>query len=186
MDKSRTQFEPAIEFVSNFNDTFYQTISHNLGTFIEDGFLKDLFEKNLSTAVDKAQLLIESTFCFVQVMGKFYGDVGDDDEDDEDDSSDDEQFEQDAAEFSQKINELRSRTPKPVVETPPILPDVEMTPVDQTVTPETSQKKNKQKAHVTDDKQIKNQSTTAKPDAKTSAKNSQRKRNHLNLRPLKY
>ncbi|PKK57103.1 hypothetical protein RhiirC2_721442 [Rhizophagus irregularis] len=36
------------------------------------------------------------------------------------------------------------------------------------MTPETSWKKDKQKAHATDDKQVKNQSTTAKPDAKTS------------------
>ncbi|PKY37067.1 hypothetical protein RhiirB3_461234 [Rhizophagus irregularis] len=49
-----------------------------------------------------------------------------------------------------------------------------MTPADQTVTPETSQKKDKQKACVTDEKQVKNQSITAKPDAKTSAKNSQK------------
>ncbi|PKC15189.1 hypothetical protein RhiirA5_408516 [Rhizophagus irregularis] len=60
-------------------------------------------------------------------------------------------------------------TPNPVLEMPPILPDVEMTPVDQTVTPETSQKKDKQKAHVTDNKKVKNQSTMANPDAQTSA-----------------
>ena len=71
---------------------------------------------------------------------------------------------------------LGLQTPNPVVETPPILPDVEMTPVDQTVTPETSRKKDKQKARVTDDKQVKNQSTTAKPDAQTSAKNSQKEK----------
>ncbi|PKK57682.1 hypothetical protein RhiirC2_797599 [Rhizophagus irregularis] len=61
---------------------------------------------------------------------------------------------------------------------PPILPDVEMTPADQTVTSETSRKKDKQKARVTVDKQptskVKNQSTMAKPDAKTSAKNFQK------------
>ncbi|PKY58132.1 hypothetical protein RhiirA4_479786 [Rhizophagus irregularis] len=61
-------------------------------------------------------------------------------------------------------------TPNPVVETPPILPDVEMTPVDQTVTPETSWKKDKQKACVTDDKQVKNQLTMANPGALASAK----------------
>ncbi|PKY55802.1 hypothetical protein RhiirA4_475536 [Rhizophagus irregularis] len=38
-----------------------------------------------------------------------------------------------------------------------------MTPVDQTVIPENSRKKDKQKAHVTDDKQVKNQLTTANP-----------------------
>jgi hypothetical protein len=49
-----------------------------------------------------------------------------------------------------------------------------MTPVDQTVTPETSRKKDKQKARVTDDKQVKNQSTTANPGAQTSVKKSRR------------
>ncbi|PKY59137.1 hypothetical protein RhiirA4_481631 [Rhizophagus irregularis] len=47
-------------------------------------------------------------------------------------------------------------------------------PVDQTVIPENSWKKDKQKVHVTDDKQVKNhknQSTTAKPGAKTLDKN---------------
>ncbi|CAB4410475.1 unnamed protein product [Rhizophagus irregularis] len=44
--------------------------------------------------------------------------------------------------------------------------------VDQTVIPENSQKKDKQTARITVDKQVKHQSTTAKPDAKTSAKNS--------------
>ncbi|PKY33879.1 hypothetical protein RhiirB3_453150 [Rhizophagus irregularis] len=48
---------------------------------------------------------------------------------------------------------IESYTPKSVLEMPPILPDVEMTPVDQTVIPENSRKKDKQKAHVTDDKQ---------------------------------
>ncbi|RGB27023.1 hypothetical protein C1646_769659 [Rhizophagus diaphanus] len=42
---------------------------------------------------------------------------------------------------------------------------MDMTPVNQTVTPETSQKnKQKSKAHISDDKQTKNQSTMAKPD----------------------
>ncbi|CAB4404636.1 unnamed protein product [Rhizophagus irregularis] len=49
-----------------------------------------------------------------------------------------------------------------------------MTPVDQSVTPETSRKKDKQKARVAE---VKNQSTTAKPDAKTPAKNSQKDKN---------
>ncbi|CAB4434456.1 unnamed protein product [Rhizophagus irregularis] len=42
-----------------------------------------------------------------------------------------------------------------------------MTSVDQTVTPENSRKKDKQKACVTVDKHAKNQSSTANPDAKT-------------------
>ena len=82
-------------------------------------------------------------------------------------SVDDELF---ASTSSSNIN----TTPNPVLEMPPILPDVEMTPVDQTVTPETSQKKDKQKAHITDDKQVKNQSTTANPGAQTSVKKPRR------------
>ncbi|PKY55884.1 hypothetical protein RhiirA4_475703 [Rhizophagus irregularis] len=50
-----------------------------------------------------------------------------------------------------------------------ILPDVEITPVDQTVTPETFRKKDKQKARVTDDKQVLHQSFTANPDVQTPA-----------------
>ncbi|PKK57359.1 hypothetical protein RhiirC2_798170 [Rhizophagus irregularis] len=57
------------------------------------------------------------------------------------------------AELGSWLSELGVQTPNPVLETPPILPDVEMTLADQT---------------------SKNQSTTAKPDAKTSAKNSQK------------
>ncbi|GET63662.1 hypothetical protein GLOIN_2v1791351 [Rhizophagus irregularis DAOM 181602=DAOM 197198] len=52
------------------------------------------------------------------------------------------------------------------------MPDIVMPPVDQTVIPENSRKKDKQKARITDDKQVANQSTKAKPDVKTSAKNS--------------
>ncbi|CAB4421395.1 unnamed protein product [Rhizophagus irregularis] len=58
---------------------------------------------------------------------------------------------------------LGLQTPNPVIDIPPILPDVEMTSVDQTVTSETFWKKDKQKARVTDNKQVKNQSTTANP-----------------------
>ncbi|PKY60051.1 hypothetical protein RhiirA4_430840 [Rhizophagus irregularis] len=59
MDKSRTLNELAVEFVSRFNEPYFQAISYHLGSFVKDGFLKDLFEKTPSTPVDKAQLLIE-------------------------------------------------------------------------------------------------------------------------------
>ncbi|PKC76163.1 hypothetical protein RhiirA1_447923 [Rhizophagus irregularis] len=59
MNKSRIQYEPTVEFVSEYNFIFYQTIIHHLSSFVEDGFLKNLFEKNLSVAKDKTQLLIE-------------------------------------------------------------------------------------------------------------------------------
>ncbi|CAB4417822.1 unnamed protein product [Rhizophagus irregularis] len=75
---------------------------------------------------------------------------------------------------SSEDDEFRLKTSKTVLETPPILPDMELTSDDQPVAPETSRKKDKQKACVTDDKQVKHQSTTAKPNAKTSAKNSQK------------
>ena len=71
-------------------------------------------------------------------------------------------------------DKLGLQTPNPVDDTPPILPDVEMTPVDQPVIPENSRKKDKQKARVTDDKQIKNQSTMANPGAQTSVKKPRR------------
>ncbi|PKY21248.1 hypothetical protein RhiirB3_434780 [Rhizophagus irregularis] len=90
-----------------------------------------------------------------------YGDMGDVTES-ECSSADDELF------TSTSSSNMKT-TPNPVLEMPPILPDVEMTPVDQTVTSETSQKKDKQKAHVTDNKKVKNQSTMANPDAQTSA-----------------
>ncbi|GBC33217.2 hypothetical protein GLOIN_2v1773465 [Rhizophagus irregularis DAOM 181602=DAOM 197198] len=102
-----------------------------------------------------------------------FGDMGDDEVEPDffDESEDDERNE---AELGSRLSELGVQTPNPVLETPPILPDVEMTIADQTVTPETSRKKDKQKARAIVDKQVKNQSTTAKPDAKTSAKNSQK------------
>jgi hypothetical protein len=58
MDKSRIQYERAVEFVSQFDEVYYQTVSYNLGLLIEDGFLKEVFSKNPSKPVDKAQLLI--------------------------------------------------------------------------------------------------------------------------------
>ncbi|GBC20062.2 hypothetical protein GLOIN_2v1773465 [Rhizophagus irregularis DAOM 181602=DAOM 197198] len=61
-------------------------------------------------------------------------------------------------------------TPKPVHVTPPILPDVEMTPVDLTVTPKTSWKKDKQKARIAENKQVIHQSFTANPEAQTPNK----------------
>ncbi|PKK61461.1 hypothetical protein RhiirC2_791766 [Rhizophagus irregularis] len=207
MDKRRTPNGAAIDFVSEFQDIFFETISQHLGTFIQDGFLKDLYDKKPTTPVDKAQMLIDrfgesanpqkfieqarslniqpTTLSLIFSIAlsaasrswdnfttHFYmefGDMGDEVDSDFFDESDDEWNE---AELGSRLNELRLQTPNPVLETPPILPDVEMTPADHSVTPETSRKKNKQKACVIDDKQVKHQSTTANPDAKTSAKNS--------------
>ncbi|PKC56691.1 hypothetical protein RhiirA1_401944, partial [Rhizophagus irregularis] len=59
MDKSRTTNEEALDFVSKFNEIYFQTVTYHLSSFIQDGFLKDLFEKNPSVPKDKAQILIE-------------------------------------------------------------------------------------------------------------------------------
>jgi hypothetical protein len=57
-NKSRISNEQAVEFISEYSIIFYQNITH-LSSFIENGFLKDLFDKNPSKTMDKAQLLIE-------------------------------------------------------------------------------------------------------------------------------
>ncbi|GBC21264.1 hypothetical protein GLOIN_2v1871772 [Rhizophagus irregularis DAOM 181602=DAOM 197198] len=59
MDKSRTSNEEVLDFVSKFNEIYFQTFTHNLSSFVTDGFLKDLFEKNPSVPKDKAWILIE-------------------------------------------------------------------------------------------------------------------------------
>jgi hypothetical protein len=57
MDMSRIINDKAVEFVSAFDNTFYTLVRTNLASFIENGFLKELFEKDSSVAVDKTQLL---------------------------------------------------------------------------------------------------------------------------------
>uniref|UniRef100_U9U7Q2 Uncharacterized protein n=1 Tax=Rhizophagus irregularis (strain DAOM 181602 / DAOM 197198 / MUCL 43194) TaxID=747089 RepID=U9U7Q2_RHIID len=138
-DTSRIQYKEAVDFVSKFNDIFYQSLSFHLSSFIEDCFFKDLFNKNLSKAVNKAQLLIENNICLIQNLGKFRCPVFY--------MTDDESLadEPDVTEFNHKVNKLRSRASKTVANTPPKLPDIVMTPVDQTVIPENSRKKDKQK-----------------------------------------
>ncbi|GET51028.1 hypothetical protein GLOIN_2v1846618 [Rhizophagus irregularis DAOM 181602=DAOM 197198] len=59
MDKSRTPNEEALDFVSLFNEQYFNTVTYHLSSFVQDGFLKDLFEKNPSVPKDKAQILIE-------------------------------------------------------------------------------------------------------------------------------
>ncbi|PKY31120.1 hypothetical protein RhiirB3_448560 [Rhizophagus irregularis] len=127
MDKGRIPNGAAIDFVSSFQDVFFETISQHLGTFIQDGFLKDLYEKQPTTPVDKAQMLIDR-------FGK---------------SANPQKF----------IEQARSLNIQPT--TLSLIFSIAFS-------------KDKQKARVTVDKQVKNQSTTAKPDAKTSAKNSQK------------
>ncbi|PKY46857.1 hypothetical protein RhiirA4_461846 [Rhizophagus irregularis] len=103
-----------------------------------------------------------------------FGDLGSDDDDDDADTDDYLMDESPLLELDEDdlLRQGFQMPPNPVPIKLPSMPDIVMTPVDQTVIPKNSRKKDKQKARVTDDKQVKNQSTTAKPDAKTSAKNS--------------
>ncbi|CAB4421419.1 unnamed protein product [Rhizophagus irregularis] len=66
-------------------------------------------------------------------------------------------------------------TSKLVIVTSPILLNMEIIPIDQPVIPENFWKdKQKLKTCITTDKQVKDQSTTAKPDAQTSANKPQK------------
>ncbi|GET56408.1 hypothetical protein GLOIN_2v1791351 [Rhizophagus irregularis DAOM 181602=DAOM 197198] len=111
-----------------------------------------------------------------QYYNKF-GDMGDDDDDEDGNSQDTDDYLMDASPFfEQDVDDLiRQEFQQPSNPVPiklPSMPDLVMTPVDLPVIPENSRKKDKQKACVTDDKQVANQSTKIKPDVKTSAKNS--------------
>ncbi|GET62707.1 hypothetical protein GLOIN_2v1871772 [Rhizophagus irregularis DAOM 181602=DAOM 197198] len=106
-----------------------------------------------------------------------FGDTGDDDDDEDRESQDTDDYLMDASPFfDQDVDDLIrqgfQRPPDPVPIKLPSMPDIVTPPVDQTVIPENSWKKDKQKARVTDDKQVAHQSTKARPDVKTSAKNS--------------
>ncbi|CAB4431699.1 unnamed protein product [Rhizophagus irregularis] len=191
--------EGFLRFISENRDHFLFESSAYLSALIETGFLKKMYDKS-PQAMDKAQLLVDtfgdcadpknfseqskatnispntlslifsiavsvasrSWDNFATCAYQVYGDMGDDTE--SEGSSDNDEL------FTPTRSSYTKTTPNPVLETPPVLPDVEMTPVDQSVTPETSRKKDKQKERVTDDKQVKNQSTTANPDAQTSAR----------------
>ncbi|PKY30912.1 hypothetical protein RhiirB3_448227, partial [Rhizophagus irregularis] len=195
MDKSRTTNEEALDFVSKFNEIYFQTVTYHLSSFIQDSFLKDLFEKNPSVPKDKAQLLIQkfgesanpanftaqaqatniqpTTLSLIFSIALYSASRSWDnflpntitnlairDIDD---------YLMDASPFlEQDVDDLIrqgfQKPPNPVPIKLPSMPDIVMTPVDQTVIPENSWKKDKQKARVTDDKQVANQSTKAKPD----------------------
>ncbi|PKY50773.1 hypothetical protein RhiirA4_467419 [Rhizophagus irregularis] len=198
--------EDFLKFISYNGDMFLHRVIAQFSSFVENGFLKTLFDKN-PQAMDKAQLLVKTfgecanpkNFKFQAKATKIqptilslifsialyslsrswdnfatcaytlYGDMRDDTES-ECPSVDNELF----ASISSSNTKT---TPNPVLETSPILPDVKMALIDQTVTSKTSQKKDKQKAYVTDDKQIMNQSTTTNPSAQTSAKKPNRGKN---------
>ncbi|CAB4417228.1 unnamed protein product [Rhizophagus irregularis] len=190
----------------SYNEDFHYNVTAHLSSFIQDSFLKNLFDKNPSKPVDNTQLLISkfgdaanpenftsqaqatkiqpttlslifsialyvSSRSWKTFATKYYMTFSDDG------VTDDGEYELsedglDEDEINQIIdNKIGLQIPNPVDDTPPVLPDVEMTPVDQTVIPENSRKKDKQKARVTDDKHVKNQSTTANSGAQTLAKN---------------
>jgi hypothetical protein len=183
MDKSRTPNEAAIDFVSKFNEIYFHTFSYHLSSFVQDGFLKNLFEKNPSVAKDKVQLLIEkfgksanptnftlqaqatniqpTTLSLIfsialysvsrtwkNFAAQFFIDMNDDGSDDMlDESSEDEPDEDEDDLINLKGLQM---PPNPVLDTPLIL--------------------------LTVNKQVKHQSTMAKPNVKTSAKNSQKEK----------
>ncbi|PKB91707.1 hypothetical protein RhiirA5_447903, partial [Rhizophagus irregularis] len=98
-----------------------------------------------------------------------FGDMGDDDDDDDDGSQNTDDYLMDelfplGPDDDDLIRQGFQKPPNPVPIKLPSMPDIVMTPVDQTVIPENFQKKDKQKARVTDDKQVANQSIKAKPD----------------------
>ncbi|CAB4439623.1 unnamed protein product [Rhizophagus irregularis] len=121
--------EDFLKFVSYNGDMFLYGVTAQLSSFVENGFLKTLFDKG-PQAMDKAQLLVEM-FGECANMNNFtiqakatnialYASsrIGMS-------STDDELF------VSTSSSNVKT-TPNPVLEMPPILPDVEMTPVDHT------------------------------------------------------
>ncbi|PKC52114.1 hypothetical protein RhiirA1_482238, partial [Rhizophagus irregularis] len=92
----------------------------------------------------------------------------DDDDDDAESQNTDDYLMDESPLLESDVDDLiRQEFQKPPNSVPiklPSMPDIVMTPVDQTVIFENSWKKDKQKARVTTDKQITNQSTKAKPD----------------------
>ncbi|PKC00936.1 hypothetical protein RhiirA5_427491 [Rhizophagus irregularis] len=177
MDKSRTTNEEALDFVSKFNKIYFQTFTHHLRRkhVLPKEFLNKL--KNPSVPKDKAQLLIQkfgetanpanftsqaqatniqpTTLSLIfsialyaasrswdNFSAQLFCEFGDMGDDDDDDEDE-----------SQNTDDY-------LINMSPLLLD------------EDDLKKDKQKARVTADKQITNQSTKAKPDVKTSAKNS--------------
>ncbi|RGB36102.1 hypothetical protein C1646_667188 [Rhizophagus diaphanus] len=95
--------------------------------------------------------LLKQWDSFMHYFYATFGDMGDvEDTDDEDESSEDEI---NTGDSDQMIVELGKQIPKTASDKPPVLPDKEIAPVYQTVTPEISRKKKqKRKARVSDDK----------------------------------
>ncbi|PKK60292.1 hypothetical protein RhiirC2_793543, partial [Rhizophagus irregularis] len=142
IDKSRTPNEEALDFVSKFNEIYFQTFTHNLSSFVQDALYAT------SKSWDNFS---------IQYYCKF-GDTGDDDDDDDDGSQNTDDYLMDESyplepDVDELLHQGFQSPPNPVPIKLPSMPDIVMTPVDQTVIPENSRKKDKQKARVTDDKQ---------------------------------
>ncbi|PKC53862.1 hypothetical protein RhiirA1_478425, partial [Rhizophagus irregularis] len=135
------------------NEQYFNTVSYHLSSFVQDAlYAASRSWDNFST----------------QFYCKF-GDTGDDDDDEDRESQDTDDYLMDASPFfDQDVDDLIcqgfQRPPDPVPIKLPSMPDIVTPPVDQTVIPKNSRKKDKQKACVTDDKQVTNQSTKARPD----------------------
>ncbi|PKY57183.1 hypothetical protein RhiirA4_478079 [Rhizophagus irregularis] len=190
-DESRISNKAAVDFVSKFNEIYFRSISHILGSFVQDGFLKELFKKNPSVPTDKAQLLIMRSWDnfssqFLSEFGDIH--VGSDEENDmlDDSSVDEPDVDDDLGNFSEedllKLGIQMPPPPKPAIVTPPILPDIVMTPVVLPVTPETSRKKDKQKRVFQTINKSRTNQQRQNLTPKRQPKTPKRRRNHLNLR----
>ncbi|GBC14135.1 hypothetical protein GLOIN_2v1791351 [Rhizophagus irregularis DAOM 181602=DAOM 197198] len=197
MDKSRTPNEAALDFISKFNDIYFETFTHNLSSFVQDERFGDSANPANFTTQAQATNIQPTTLSLIFSIALYaaskswdnfstqffcnFGDMGDDDNDDDDGSQNTDDYLMDESSLltldeDDLIRKGLQKPPNPVPIKLLSMPDVVMTPVDQTVIPENSRKKDKQKARVTDDKQITNQSTKAKPDVKTSANNSHKEK----------
>ncbi|PKY53229.1 hypothetical protein RhiirA4_471325 [Rhizophagus irregularis] len=105
--------EDFLKFISYNGYQYLYEMTAQLSLFVENSFLKNLFDKG-SQAMDKVQLLVVG--CFATRAYTLYGDMNDNTEL-EYPSADDELF-------ASTSSSNTKTTPKPVLETPPILPDV--------------------------------------------------------------
>ncbi|PKY57725.1 hypothetical protein RhiirA4_429197 [Rhizophagus irregularis] len=111
--------EDFLKFISAEGESFLSYTTFQLGQFVENA----LYASSRSWDF------------FATCAYTRFGDMGDSEL--ECPSADDE--------FGSTVLSTPKTTPKPVPVTPPILPDVKMTSVDQSVTPKTSRKKDKQR-----------------------------------------
>ncbi|GBC44370.2 hypothetical protein GLOIN_2v1871772 [Rhizophagus irregularis DAOM 181602=DAOM 197198] len=191
MDKSRTPNEEALDFTylkknpSVLKDKAQLLIQEfgetaNPANFTTQAQATNIQPTTLSLIFSIA--LYAASKSWDNFSTQFYcnfGDIGDDDDDDDDGSQNTDDYLMDESfplgpDEDDLLRQGFIKPPNPVPIKLPSMPDIVMTPVDQTVIPENSRKKDKQKARVTDNKQVANQSTKAKPNVKTSAKNFQK------------